>query len=88
MSKHVGKRGKKQRRQIAHTSESVFADIPRGPDRNDVFTIKSNRGSRGKNGGFYEKRALFFDAKGKAFNGLFCVNPKRATNPATPGGRA
>lgn len=84
MAKHVGHRGPNQRRQIVPRDSGAFAATPRGPDRRDEFTIKSNRGSRGKNGGFYEKSIIAFDSKGVAIYGLFCFNPKRVTNPALP----
>lgn len=86
MSKHVGHRGKRQRTQLVERDSTAFTNMPRGPDRHDVFLIKSNRGSRGKNGGFYEKRIIAYDNKGSPVTGIFHVNPKRTTNPARAGG--
>jgi hypothetical protein len=82
MSKHVGRRGKAQRAQIVLRDSAAFAALPRGPERYGLFLVSSNRGSRGKNGGFYEKRILEFDNKGAAITGIFHINPKRTTNPA------
>lgn len=77
MSKHVGRRGKAQRRQITPKNSEAFKATLRGPDRHDEFLVRSNRGSRGKNGGFFEKRVLSVDDKGRAITGIFHVNPKR-----------
>lgn len=87
MSKHVGHRGKKQRAEIVPRDSAAFADLPRGPERYGVFLISSNRGSRAKNGGFYEKKILAFDNKGQPITAVFHVNPKRTTNPARPSQR-